>query len=122
MSHMKDLFLDTQILLNNLTIQKQMSKEEFIAEVYEIAFGENAINRGFSFDEVIEELREFSDNALAFEESGLTREELEEIGENREQSYRDILSDCNVPVITKLSENALLLLSILPFEKSLACL
>ena len=53
MSHMKDLFLDTQILLNNLTIQKQMSKEEFIAEVYEIAFGENAINRGFSFDEVI---------------------------------------------------------------------
>ena len=93
MSHMKDLFLDTQILLNNLTIQKQMSKEEFIAEVYEIAFGENAINRGFSFDEVIEELREFSDNALAFEESGLTREELEEIGENRGQSYRDGFRD-----------------------------
>ena len=92
MSHMKDLFLDTQILLNNLTIQKQMSKEEFIAEVYEIAFGENAINRGFSFDEVIEELREFS-IMLAFEESGLTREELEEIGENREQSYRDGFRD-----------------------------
>jgi|9_EtaG_2_1085328.scaffolds.fasta_scaffold06088_4 hypothetical protein len=40
----------------------------FIEEVYEIAFGENAINREFHPDEVIEELKTFSDNALKYEE------------------------------------------------------
>jgi hypothetical protein len=41
-----------------------MSKEEFIAEAFEIAFGDDAINRTFSFEEVLAELREFSDTAL----------------------------------------------------------
>ena len=45
-----------------------MTKDDFIAEVYEIAFGDNAINRNFTFDEVIEELKKFSNKALAFEE------------------------------------------------------
>ena len=48
-----------------------MTKDDFIAEVYEIAFGDNAINRNFTFDEVIEELKKFSDNALAFEDECL---------------------------------------------------
>ena len=90
---MNDIFLDTQILLNNLTLKQQMTKDEFIAEVYEIAFGENAINRNFPFDEVIEELRKFSDNALAFEESGFTAEQLEELSETREASYRQGFRD-----------------------------
>jgi hypothetical protein len=41
-----------------------MSKEEFIEEAFEIAFGDDAINRDFSFEEVLMELREFSDTAL----------------------------------------------------------
>ena len=40
----------------------------FIEEVYEIAFGEDALHREFHPDEVIERLKEFSDNALKYEE------------------------------------------------------
>ena len=45
-----------------------MTKNQFIEEIYEIAFGDNAINRDFSFEEVIERIQEFSDNALKYEE------------------------------------------------------
>jgi len=42
-----------------------MSKEkEFVEDVFEIAFGDDAINRDFSYEEVLERLREFSDKAL----------------------------------------------------------
>ena len=40
----------------------------FIEEAYQVAFGENAINRNFHPDAVIEELKTFSDNALKYEE------------------------------------------------------
>jgi len=41
-----------------------MSKEkEFVEDVFEIAFGDDAINRDFSYEEVLERLREFSDKA-----------------------------------------------------------
>ena len=40
-----------------------MSKEEFIEEVFEIAFGDDAINRDFSYEEVLEELKEFAETA-----------------------------------------------------------
>ena len=36
---------------------------EFIEEVFEIAFGDDAINRDFSYEEVLEELRDNSDRA-----------------------------------------------------------
>ena len=65
-----------------------MNQKQFIEEVFEIAYGENAINRNFTFEEVIETLREFSDNALIFEESGLTREEIENLSEIGEESYK----------------------------------
>ncbi len=42
--------------------------QTFIEEVYEIAFGDNAFNRGFDAEEVLVQLREFSDNALKWEE------------------------------------------------------
>ena len=45
-----------------------LTKDQFIEEVYEIAFGDNAINRDFGFEEVIERIQEFSDNALKYEE------------------------------------------------------
>ncbi len=44
------------------------SPEAFIEEVFEIAFGENAINRDFSMGEVLDRLMEFSNNALKYEE------------------------------------------------------
>ena len=45
-----------------------MTKDQFIEEIYEIAFGDNAINRDFDFEEVIERIQEFSDNALKYQE------------------------------------------------------
>ena len=40
----------------------------FLEEVYEIAFGDEALNRDFSPEEVIEELQSFSDKALKYDE------------------------------------------------------
>ena len=45
-----------------------MTKDQFIEEVYEIAFGDNAINRDFTQEEVITELKKFSDDALKWED------------------------------------------------------
>jgi len=42
--------------------------KDFIEKVYEIAFGDNAINKEFTQQEVIDKLREFSDKALKGEE------------------------------------------------------
>ena len=44
-----------------------MREKKFIEEVYEIAFGDNAINRDFTQEEVIAELQKFSDDALKWE-------------------------------------------------------
>ena len=41
---------------------------EFIAAIYELAFGAEAINRGFFPDEVIKELQSFSDKALKYDD------------------------------------------------------
>lgn len=46
-----------------------MNDKEFIESVFEIAFGNNAINRDFSKDDVIKELKRFSDLALEYEEN-----------------------------------------------------
>ena len=48
------------------TIEKD--RERFINEIAEIAFGEDAIERGYDLDEVIEKIQEFSNNALKWEE------------------------------------------------------
>ena len=48
------------------TIEKD--RERFINEIAEIAFGENAIERGYDMQEVIDQLYEFSDHALKWEE------------------------------------------------------
>lgn len=63
-----------------LTDDETMSNKEFIEEVYELAFGDNAINREFSREEVLKELRRFSDEALQAEEAiGLLSEQYESI-------------------------------------------
>ena len=48
------------------TIEKD--RERFINEIAEIAFGENAIERGYDMQEVIDQIYEFSDHALKWEE------------------------------------------------------
>ena len=42
--------------------------KKFIEEAYEIAFGDDAINRDWHPDAVIEELKSFSDKALKYDE------------------------------------------------------
>ena len=45
-------------------VRKMVSSErEFTEKVYEIAFGDDAINRDFTYGEVLEELRDNSDRA-----------------------------------------------------------
>ena len=41
-----------------------MKKNKFIEDVYEIAFGDNAINKGYTEQEVLDKLKEFSNNSL----------------------------------------------------------
>ena len=48
------------------TIEKD--RERFINEIAEIAFGEDAIERGYDIQEVIDQIYEFSDHALKWEE------------------------------------------------------
>lgn len=42
------------------------SLDEFVEEVFELAFGDDAINRDYSMGEVLDRLREFSDDALRY--------------------------------------------------------
>jgi len=44
-----------------------MDNKQFIEEVYEIAFGDNAINRKFSHEEVIEQLKEINEDSLKWD-------------------------------------------------------
>ena len=39
----------------------------FIDQVYEIAFGDDAINKNYSSEEVLQKLQDFSDDALTYE-------------------------------------------------------
>ena len=45
------------------------SLKQFLENVFEVAFGDNAINKNYSYEEVLERLREFSDNAFKWEEN-----------------------------------------------------
>jgi len=54
---------------NFYDFEQVKTKDQFIEEVYEIAFGDDAINRDYSMPEVLERLMEFSDNALKWEET-----------------------------------------------------
>ena len=45
-----------------------MNKEKFKEEVFEIAFGDNSINKGYSEKEVLDKLKEFSDHNLKYEQ------------------------------------------------------
>ena len=49
-------------------IESWKNLETFINEAFDLAVGENGLRREFTCDEIIERLREFSDNALKYEE------------------------------------------------------
>lgn len=44
-----------------------MSDKEFIEEIYELAFGDDAIKKGYTKEEVIQRVKEYSDLALKAE-------------------------------------------------------
>tara|TARA_B100000609_G_scaffold20050_1_gene14412 strand:- start:45 stop:383 length:339 start_codon:yes stop_codon:yes gene_type:complete len=58
------------------TIEKD--RERFINEIAEIAFGENAIERGYDLDEVIQRIQDFSDatNPILIEDAQKVADEL----------------------------------------------
>jgi len=45
-----------------------MDNKQFIEEVYELAFGDNAINRNFSHEEVIEQLKEINEDSVKWDQ------------------------------------------------------
>ena len=45
-----------------------MNNTQFIEQVYEIAFGDDAINKGYSQEDVIEQLLDYSNTALQYED------------------------------------------------------
>ena len=45
-----------------------MNNQDFIEQIYEIAFGDNAINRDFSKEEVIEQIQYYSNVSATTEE------------------------------------------------------
>lgn len=49
---------------------KQLTDEDFIEQVFKIAFGNNAINRDFTYDDVIKRLEQFSYNQMNSRLSG----------------------------------------------------
>ena len=69
--------MDRDIALGNIEEDHPYFKDleafetvsSFLEEVYEIAFGDDAINREYDPMEVLERLKEFSDNALKWEEA-----------------------------------------------------
>ena len=46
---------------------KESDREYFIKEISNLAYGENTIERGYTMADVIEVLKEYSDNALKWE-------------------------------------------------------
>ena len=47
--------------------EEQVTRKQFIERIFELAFGANAINRGYTFNQVADKIEEFSDNALNWE-------------------------------------------------------
>ena len=52
--------------MSNIVLSKHeiVVDREFVEDVFELAFGDDAINKGYTYDEVLVQLKEFSDKAL----------------------------------------------------------
>ena len=62
--------------MSNYPYDSEVEDTEFIADVFEIAFGDDAIDKGYSYADVLGRLRTFSDRALVSEDNGLSQEEI----------------------------------------------
>jgi hypothetical protein len=62
--------------MNNYPYDDLAIDMAFIANVFEIAFGEDGIDKGYSYEDVLGRLRTFSDRALVSEDNGLSQEEI----------------------------------------------
>ena len=47
---------------------ESMDTYDFIEEVYEIAFGDDAINRYYTYQEVLDRLKDFAEKSWMYEE------------------------------------------------------
>jgi len=56
--------------MSNIVLSKHemVVDSEFVEDVFELAFGDDAINKGYTYDEVLVQLREFSDKALEIDD------------------------------------------------------
>ena len=68
-------------------MKTKMSDKEFKEEIYELAFGDNAINRGFSEEEVIAMIKGFAHDSWVAEEQHDTEED------NEDRLERDMTED-----------------------------
>tara|TARA_A200000159_G_C7177819_1_gene278231 strand:- start:34 stop:198 length:165 start_codon:yes stop_codon:yes gene_type:complete len=50
--------------MSNYPYDSEVEDKEFVTDVFEIAFGDGAIDKDYSYDDVLKRLREFSDKAL----------------------------------------------------------
>lgn len=50
------------------SVRDYTTTQDLLEGVYELAFGEDAINKEYSNEEVLAKIREFSDKALRFDE------------------------------------------------------
>ena len=54
-----------------------MKDKDFIENIFELAFGDDAINKGFTKEEVVAKIMEYSRHALAWEELVAKWEEIQ---------------------------------------------
>lgn len=54
--------------MKNTSLYSDKAINKFLDEAFEVAFGDNAINKGYTMKEVIAKLQEFSDKALHLDE------------------------------------------------------
>jgi|TARA_B110000977_G_scaffold172049_1_gene224132 hypothetical protein len=62
--------------MSNYPYDSEVEDTEFITDVFELAFGDGAIDKGYSYEDVLGRLRTFSDRALVSEDNGLSQEEI----------------------------------------------
>ena len=96
--------------------KKLMTDEEFIVEAFEIAFGYDSINRGYTKSEVLERLNKLSRDAWMWENS--EKQILKEGQEDKIWEDHIDKQDANEKVADLTNEELLKLLNNTAFRKS----
>ena len=69
--------------MSNYPYDSEVEDTEFITDVFELAFGDGAIDMGYSYADVLSQLREFRDKAMLTDGHGLTQEEVDTLLSNK---------------------------------------